>query len=98
MKPFVLMIAVVAAMLPVQARAAFQTCADARNYGANTARLFVSQVFNRGNCRANGLGQSHDALVNVWKTQVLRTNDSDQEKVCYYEGLWAGTLEGLSTE
>lgn len=93
-----LLLVAIATMLPTQVHAAFQTCEDAHNYGMNTARLFVSQVFNRAQCADHKLEQTQDALTNVWKTQVLRTNDSDDEKVCYYEGLFTGILHGISSE
>lgn len=80
------------------AQAGFVTCEDARQYGENSARLFVGQSFTRIACDGMLRERVHSALDRVLARQVLRTHDSDDEKVCFYEGMFAGLRGQLLAE
>jgi hypothetical protein len=78
-------------------RAAFLTCEDARNYGWNTSVLFTSLVYQRADCDNEFMEIAEQTLARVWATP-LTTNDTDEEKVCYFEGIYEGVTDRLSFE
>jgi hypothetical protein len=84
--------------LPCPGRAAFFSCEDAHNYGENSGRLFVSQSFSRADCDEVLIDTVQNALTRMLATQVLQTSDSDQEKLCFFEGLWDGVVGQTSEE
>ncbi len=83
---------------PDVARAAFVSCEDARTYGENSARLFVGQTFARVACDPGLLSRAQLGLDRVLSRQVLRTYDSDEEKLCFYDGMYYGLREQLILE
>ena len=89
---------VAVAQLPSRGRAAFEGCDDAFNYAHNSGRLIVGQAFARLGCDPAKLPAVHTALLRAVELQVLRTSDSDPEKLCFYGGLWAGVSEQLGQE
>jgi len=84
--------------MPGSAHAAFVGCQDAANYGENTAHLFVAQAFARVGCDGSRLDTVNTALSRALATMTLSTNDSDQEKLCFYGGMWDGLVSALSSE
>lgn len=94
----IILLTILCALRTSTANAAFVTCEDARQYGENSARLFVGQSFARVACDGALRERVHMALDRVLARQVLRTKDSDAEKVCFYEGMFAGLRAQLLTE
>lgn len=89
-------LSLLASLWPVTtARAAFVSCQDAKNYGENSARLFVGQTFARIACDGDLLERVHLAFDRVLSRQVLRTSDGDDVKLCFYEGMFEGLTEEL---
>ena len=89
---------VAVAQPPSRGRAAFESCDDAFHYAHNSGRLIVGQAFARLACEPARLPAVHAALLRAIELQVLRTSDSDPEKLCFYDGLWAGAAEQLGQE
>lgn len=97
MKKFSFLLVSLYLAYPCLSHAAFPTCEDARNYGRNTAVLFGGMVYNRLNCNVDLRSLYENALANMASTP-LGTNDSDEQKVCYFEGYYSGLTERLPEE
>lgn len=83
--------------LPNISRAAFVTCEDAHNYGWNTSVLFTNLVYKRADCDSEFIDVAEQTLSRIWATP-LTTNDTDEEKVCYFDGIYEGLTDRLSFE
>jgi len=83
---------------PSRGLAAFVSCEDAHNYGENTGSFYVAQTFARMDCDQALLDTIHNAISRMISSQVIETSDSNQEKLCFYTGLWDGLVAQLSSE
>ncbi len=86
------------ALLPARGQAAFATCSDAWEYGANSSGLYLAQGFARLECNEALLPTYNTSIARAMSSMSLRTQDSDAEKLCFYGGLWEGITTRLSFE
>lgn len=93
-----LALVVVTAGVPDTAFGAFKTCNDARQYGWNSSQMYVGQALKKLACVPQGLDRTIDALAVATQKQVLPTQDSDEEKQCFFVGYYSGLLQRTSVE
>jgi hypothetical protein len=74
------------------------TCESAHNLAANSARLYVSQVFGKVQRGEATVERAHSALLFVLASQTLRPTESRENKLCYDQGLWEGLTSQLAIE
>lgn len=72
----------------------FEDCDSAFNYGQNTALFYVSASTNRVAC---DLQRAELALGRSLKKQKIPPQNTEDMKVCFYEGLYAGYVAGLES-
>ena len=82
----------------VAAPPTFDSCESAFNYGANTSRFFVTASLTRAACNDEKMEDAEDALFKSLKKQKIQPHNSEDLKVCFYEGLYSGYIEGLVSE
>ena len=76
----------------------FEDCDSAFNYGQNTAQFYVSASMNRAACDAASVVRAEVALGHSLRRQKIQPQNSEDLKVCFYEGLYAGYVGGLQSE
>jgi hypothetical protein len=72
----------------------FEDCDSAFNYGQNTSLFYVSASTNRVGC---DLQRAEVALARSLKKQKIPPQNTEEMKLCFYEGLYAGYLTGLQS-
>jgi hypothetical protein len=88
-------------LLPAVASAApptFEDCDSAYNYGANTSQFYVSASMNRAACDSASVARAELALAHSLRRQKIQPQNSDELKVCFYEGLYDGYVSTLYSE
>jgi hypothetical protein len=81
-----------------QAASTFEDCASAQNYGNQTARHWVGTVMNRVSCADASVRKGENALAKQMRRQRINAHNPLSHQVCFYQGLYAGYIEGLETE
>jgi len=76
----------------------FENCESAYNFGSNTAKWFVSAAYNRASCNAELMITAEDSLAKSIGKQKIHPQNSDEHKVCFYQGLYAGYIATLGDE
>jgi hypothetical protein len=76
----------------------FEDCDSAYNYGANTSGYFVSASMNRAACDGPAVARAEVALSHSLRRQKIPPQNTEELKICFYEGLYAGYVNGLVSE
>jgi hypothetical protein len=76
----------------------FEDCDSAYNYGSNTAQFYVSASMNRASCDNAVVTRAEVALGHSLRRQKIPPQNSEELKVCFYEGLYFGYVSALYQE
>jgi hypothetical protein len=76
----------------------FDTCEDAFNFGSNSAKMWVSAAMNRASCNGLQVATAEAQLAKTLKKQKIPAHNSEEHKVCFYQGLYAGYVDQLGVE
>jgi hypothetical protein len=80
------------------ATSTFDDCDSAYNYGENTAQFYVSASMNRAACDVASVARAEVALSHSMRRQKIQPQNSEELKVCFYEGLYDGYVTSLYNE
>lgn len=90
--------AAVTAISAIASAQPFETCTDARNYGANTSEVAVGQVMARVSCDEKALPDAEEALASAMRGLTATWTGSAELKICYYQGLHENAVNRLQRD